>query len=156
MKRVGCLGDTMARPSKITRELVDKIIGIVRAGNYLETAAAAAGINKPTLRAWLKAGARSKTNDLFAQLAQGVEAATNEAEARHVAMIAKASQAGAWQASAWYLERKFADRWGRQRLEITGRNGAPMQVEVAKVVLFPAEDDSGSADPVAPERGAAD
>lgn len=128
----------MARPSKITKELVDKIVGIVRAGNYLETAAAAAGIDRLTLRSWLKKGARATSNDLYAQLAKGVDVAANEAEARHVAMIAKASQAGAWQASAWYLERKFADRWGRQRLELVGDGGGPVKHEVAaKVVVMP-------------------
>ena len=31
-----------------------------------------------------------------------------------------------WQAAGWYLERKFPDKWGRQRLELTGPDGGPV------------------------------
>ena len=36
------------------------------------------------------------------------------AEDVHLTRINQASRAGAWQASAWFLERKYPDRWGRK------------------------------------------
>jgi len=35
-----------------------------------------------------------------------------------------------WNAAAWLLERKFPEEFGRHRLEITGENGAQIQVGV--------------------------
>lgn len=32
-----------------------------------------------------------------------------------------------WQASAWWLERTRPDKFGRQRLELTGKDGGPME-----------------------------
>jgi hypothetical protein len=96
------------RPTKINRELVDKIIRFVRAGNYIETASAAAGIHKDTFYAWLKAGSRlihkgddalkglrGKDRDasaLMMDLAAGIDQALAEAEARDLITIEKAAQ----------------------------------------------------------------
>lgn len=46
------------RPSKYTPELGARIVGAVQQGASWETAAAAAGISRETLRTWLRAGAR--------------------------------------------------------------------------------------------------
>jgi len=44
----------MARPTKLNFNTHNKIITAIRAGNYIETAAAYAGVNKSTLYEWLK------------------------------------------------------------------------------------------------------
>lgn len=33
------------------------------------------------------------------------------------------------QAAMWFLERKYPDRWGRRRLEITGKDGGPVRTQ---------------------------
>ena len=48
------------RPSKYTPELGARIVGAVQQGAAWETAAAAAGIDRETLRRWLREGARSR------------------------------------------------------------------------------------------------
>ncbi|NLJ75865.1 MAG: hypothetical protein GX325_01220, partial [Peptococcaceae bacterium] len=50
----------MARPRKLNEALQHKIVTAIRAGNYIETAAAYAGIHKSTLYDWLKRGEREK------------------------------------------------------------------------------------------------
>ena len=50
----------MARPTKLNFNTHNKIITAIRAGNYIETAAAYAGVNKSTLYEWLKRGEREK------------------------------------------------------------------------------------------------
>ena len=45
--------------------------------------------------------------------------------------IDNAAKNGAWQASAWILERKQPKKWGRyDRTEISGPNGGAIQINV--------------------------
>lgn len=101
----------MGRPSKFTPEIVEQILSTVRAGNYLETAAAAAGINQDTLRDWMRRGARAGKGK-FHDFSEAVRKAQASATARDVAVIGKAATEQ-WQAAAWRLERKFPAQWGR-------------------------------------------
>ena len=100
------------RPTKLTAEVQGKICDALRAGNYLETSAAFAGIDKTTMYAWLKKGRQAKRGK-HREFVDAVEKAMADAEARDVALIGKAAADGTWQASAWRLERKYPDRWGR-------------------------------------------
>lgn len=122
----------MGRPSKISNEIKHKIITAIRAGNYIETASAYAGISKSTLYDWLRRGEREKqrveknprykirkSEQPFVDFSDAVEKALAEAEVRDVAIIAKAAEEQ-WQAAAWRLERKFPDRWGRKVIEHRG------------------------------------
>jgi transposase len=118
------------RPSKLSGAVTARLVEAIRAGNYLETAAAYAGIDKATLHRWLKRGRRSERGPLR-EFCASVEKALADAEVRDVALIGKAA-AEQWQAAAWRLERKFPDRWGRrQRHEIVGvADEPPVRVEL--------------------------
>ncbi len=122
----------MGRPTKFSNEIKHKIITAIRAGNYIETASAYAGISKNTLYDWLRRGEREKqrveknprykirkSEQPFVDFSDAVEKALAEAEVRDVAIIAKAAEEQ-WQAAAWRLERKFPDRWGRKVIEHKG------------------------------------
>lgn len=100
------------RKTKLTPERQATIVRLIRAGNYLETAACAAGIDRQTLRVWLKRGAREAAG-VYNDFVVAVDEAAAVAEARSVAIIAKAAETQ-WQAAAWFLERSRRDRWGRQ------------------------------------------
>lgn len=100
------------RPTKLTPEIQAKIVEALRAGNYIETAAAYAGINKTTLYDWLKRGARDKSGP-YHTFSNAVEKAMADAEMRDVLLIANAAKEN-WQAAAWRLERKYPDKWGRK------------------------------------------
>jgi len=125
----------MARPVKLDEELLKRIISCIRAGNYLETAAAYGGISKDTLYRWLRQGSRAKSG-IYREFSDAVEKAMAEAEVRDVAIIAKAAEEQ-WQAAAWRLERKYPDRWGRKdklSAELTGKDGGPIELD-AKAAL---------------------
>ena len=79
-------------------------------GNYLETAAAAAGVDKWTLHHWLRRGSRESSGP-YAEFSHSVEKAMAKAEARDVARLDEAAQKH-WQVSAWRLERRSPRRWG--------------------------------------------
>lgn len=122
----------MGRPTKLDYKVQEKIIQAIKAGNYMETAAAYAGISKSTLYDWLKRGEREKqrvaknprykirkSEKIYVEFSDAVEKALAEAEVRDVLLIGKAAEEQ-WQAAAWRLERKFPDRWGRRVIEHSG------------------------------------
>lgn len=130
------------RPSKLTPEIQEEILRVIKSGNYIETACAYVGINKTTFYDWLRKGAREKERvaqnpkarvkkDLqkYVDFSNAVDKALAQAEIRDVAIIGKAAEEN-WQAAAWRLERKFPDRWGRKEkysLEHTGKEGGPIE-----------------------------
>ena len=99
-------------PYKLTPLVQKRITDAITAGNYIETAAAYAGISKDTLFVWLRKGARTHRGVYF-EFAKAVDKALADAEVRDVATIATAA-AIHWQAAAWRLERKHPDRWARR------------------------------------------
>ena len=100
------------RPTKLLPKVQADIVTAIRAGNYVETAAAFAGIDKKCLYAWLKKGALRQGRK-YVEFRNAVKRAQAEAELRDVATIEAASRTS-WQAAAWRLERKYAKRWGRK------------------------------------------
>ena len=107
----------LGRPDKLTPEITEAIISAIRAGAYIETAAAFAGICKDTFYRWLKEGARGECKKK-AQFSDAVKMALAESELRDLAVVNRAASTS-WQAAAWKLERKFPDRWGRRdRLDV--------------------------------------
>lgn len=118
------------RPTRLNYSVQEKIVQAIRAGNYIETAAAYAGIHKSSLYEWLNRGEREKQRVAkdpkfkiqkkeapFVDFSNAVQKALADAEVRDVAIIGRAAEEQ-WQAAAWRLERKFPDRWGRKRLDI--------------------------------------
>lgn len=113
------------RPIKLDQTIHDKIYTAIRSGNYIETAAAYAGINKTTLYEWLKRGERAiqtaeatgrkipAKEQPFASFSNAIEKALAEAEMNDVKRITAAARKD-WHAAAWRLERKFPSRWGRK------------------------------------------
>jgi DNA-binding protein Fis len=105
----------MANRRKLTPEVHKRICDLLRAGNYLETAAAVAGIDRGTIRKWIKRGQGDE--EPYATFAADATKAMSEAEARDVLAISKGA-AKDWRASAWRLERRNPKKWG-QRINVT-------------------------------------
>ncbi len=72
---------------KLTPTVQEKITTAIRHGNYLETAAALAGIQKETFYDWLRKGARSTTDDIYKDFSDAVFVALAESEVQAVAVI---------------------------------------------------------------------
>ncbi len=144
------------KPTYLTPEVQTQIVNALRLGAYHETAAGIAGIHVSTLRDWLRRGARErrrlredsrakprKKEKVFAEFSEACEKASANSELGDLAVIARASSKQ-WQAAAWRLERKYPERYAlRNRHEITGSNGGPLQVvtEIAFVGRDPDDAD---------------
>lgn len=165
----------MGRPTKIDAVLeerrdgskvtvADRIVEAIRAGNYVETAAALAGVDKTTFYDWLNTGANAvnKTGKLTVkeqhciEFSHSVARAMAESEAEDVAGLAALAR-GITRVERvvvdergnelsrtvvaerilpdakvlmWRLERRFGERWGRNRLELSGPSGGPIDVSI--------------------------
>jgi hypothetical protein len=130
------------RPTKLTKQLQEQIVMTLRMGNYIETAAAFAGLNKVTLYEWLKRGRAeinrvgegdhgkkvAKHEEIYVDFTNAVGVAMAEAELRDNQIIYNAAK-NDWKASAWRLERKYPNKWGRkEQHEITGKDGGALEI----------------------------
>lgn len=121
----------MGRPTKLTPEVHKRIVDMVRAGNYPEVAAQAAGIPPRTYYDWMARGDEGR--EPYSQFSQGVKEAQAAAESHAVTTIRKAAMDGTWQAAAWFLERSKPERWRRrENVEVTGKDGGPVQQEIVE------------------------
>jgi len=103
----------VGRPTSLTPEVAATIIEAMRAGNFLETAAALAGVSVSTVRNYIRDGRRGITPAL-AEFARDVNCARAEAETADLNHIRRDPS---WQAAAWRLERRHPKRWGRRAYE---------------------------------------
>lgn len=132
------------RPTDLTPAVQARIVQAIVGGNDNKVAAAYAGIGESTFYAWLERGrkerarlaaspnARPRAKETpFVEFLASIEKAQADAETRNVALIAKAAQEGTWTAAAWWLERKYPERWGRkERHEVTGKDGKDLVIRV--------------------------
>jgi len=126
------------RPSKLTPELTKAIAAEVEAGNYLETAAALHGINRETLHAWLKRGARAEQagttmlpgDGVFAEFSSAVKRAWASAESVSLRAIRGSED---FRAHTWYLERTRRDRYSPKMTVETAEAAAPTTVDLSRL-----------------------
>lgn len=124
------------RPTKLTPELIERVAGVVRVGNYLDTAARYCGIDKVTFYSWMKRG-HAQRSGIFRDFLNALEEAQAAADVRDHAHIAKASQKD-WRAAAEHLRLRNQSRYNRSSMEVSGPDGQPVQVQhTAKVELGP-------------------
>jgi hypothetical protein len=109
----------MARTrTALTPELTTRIVDFVRVGNYVETAAKAAGIHESTCYSWMRRGEEAaeaenrgdpvaEADMVFADFYRQVSQAEGQAEADAVAAVREADRG--WQAHMTYLGAKVRD-----------------------------------------------
>ena len=119
----------MGRPTKLNADVQKQIVDLVRAGNYPEVAAQAAGINPATYYRWMQKG--EEGTKPYGEFREAVKEAQAAAEAHAVTIVRKAALDGSWQAAAWFLERSKAERWRRkENVELTGKDGGPVEQRI--------------------------
>lgn len=131
---------TTGRRPIITQQIITDILSSLKAGCYIETAAAYAGISKDTLYNWLKRGRREKrrlaknprarpyqSEAQFVIFVDGVTRAMSESEVRDVSIIAQAANGG-----QRYVEEKIiTDAQGNILSKQTTTKGIPPQWQAA-------------------------
>lgn len=123
----------MPRPTKLTPDTQSAIVQALQAGNYFDASCEYAGITATTGYNWKKRGKEEaerrqkpnikegsktwETEQPFFEFFEAVKKAEANAEVAMAAIIRKASNES-WQAAAWWLERRFPDKWGRRQTDV--------------------------------------
>lgn len=122
----------MGRRLKLTPELIEQAAKLIAGGNYASTVFQMLGVGESTWYRWLEKGRDSKGRSIYREFWESIQKAEAAAEARAVSGVMAAGRRN-WTAYAWYLERKFPDRWGRKdkvQQEISGPGGGAVRAEV--------------------------
>lgn len=107
----------VGRPTKLDDLATARIVEILRAGGYVETAAAAAGVSRRAFYEWMERGVADgvdPVNEPYRAFRRSVEQALAEGETINVALVATAARKD-WRAAAWLLERSHPGRWAGPR-----------------------------------------
>jgi hypothetical protein len=145
----------IGRPTALTPEVIEDVRRLLPVVLYVETVADYLGVDRTTVRKWLKRGAKeekrlrrtpgAKANQkeiLFREFFLVYKKGLAEGLFCDLATIKKASadqygedgqiiRKGEWQAAAWRAERRFPDLWGRRdKLEHSGIGGKSIPVSL--------------------------
>lgn len=119
----------MARPTKLTPKLADRVLEALRAGVTIEAACSAGPIAPSTFYDWVRRG-RTTTRGKFHDFAEAVDMAQLDAE-RTLVEAWRAHVVDDWRAAAELLARRFPERWRRpSAVELSGPNGGPVAMEI--------------------------
>jgi len=131
------------RKTLLNADRLNAITTMLRAGAYIDESCKSVGISTTSFFNWIArgkvqrerqaAGLQTQPDEIpFLEFLEAIEIADAEGIIGHVMNIDNAAKNGAWQASAWILERKQPKKWGRSdRTEISGPEGGAIQINVS-------------------------
>ena len=125
----------MGRQTKLTSQKQEEIIKLIKMGAYHNVACECSDIDYSTFRRWIQKGEVEKTGK-YREFRDALQQAEAHAEIRMIT-IWQGQVKDDWKAAQAFLERRFPDRWGRkERHEITGANGGPIEIEEVREKLL--------------------
>lgn len=140
---------TGGRPSKLDAQRRERLINAIRAGAPKVHAAAAAGIDRETLRRWERRSEEPGAPAEYVAFAADLRAAEAEAFVALTATVRTSARTD-WRAAAWLLERRAPDEYGRRdRVEHSGRIDSEQTVKVDALSGPVADAARGLADAIA-------
>lgn len=109
------------RPTKFTKETIQKLIQAIKLSATYELAANYAGISYDSFNNWMKRGEAEKEGEFF-NFFNSIKEAEGIAAIMSLSKIEHAAKEGNWQAAAWKLERRYPHHYGKNVsvLEHTG------------------------------------
>lgn len=128
----------MARPTKCTKRFRDAYCQAIRDGLSYESAAAEAGVfSESTILDWRARGEAGE--EPYATFSRDEKRAVADWERKRLEAMDAAGPN--WPREAWKLERRKPDVYGkRERVEHTGADGGPMQVQTIPLPIFGPQD----------------
>lgn len=122
-------GDT--HPKKLTKEVCEAICDGLRKGNYVTTCCRAVGISTATYYLWKRKG--EKGLEPYKTFLDKVSENEAIGEMLHLEIIHDNALSGNWLSSAWLLERKYPQRFGkREQMALQTDNDFKLEISTAK------------------------
>lgn len=103
---------------KLTEKLLNEALLLAENGATNADLIQYLGIAETTFYKWL----REPQTELQEQLSQGLKKADVKRKLWHLQRIQNAAENGSWQASAWYLERRYPKEFARPALRAVDAN----------------------------------
>lgn len=120
-----------AMSPEMIEEIQKTIIKAIRVGVTNKHAALSAGIDETTLYSW---------RHRYKEFNQSVIKSAAEAVVKHTTIVAAAASEGSWQASAWWLERRYPAEYARTEKRIlSGDIENPIHIESRNRPVFDAK-----------------
>ncbi len=120
----------MARPSKLSEPVVNRLCEAIRKGATYERACDYAGISYSTFNGWIQQAETAKSGQ-FLKFLEAIRTAEGEAAKRWLDIIdAAALNDGNWKAAAWMLSRRYPKDYGTSVQQVTGDDGAPLTIKI--------------------------
>ena len=114
----------MARPTKLTPEIQQKIGDGVSLGLTYALAANSAGISYQTLNQWIQQG-KNSTSGKYYEFAQYIQKCNADGALKLLERLNEAVKAGDTRICLWILERRFSEDFGRRhyrKMDIVSEN----------------------------------
>lgn len=131
------------RKPKLTPELEKEFCAYVASGLTKKGAADAVCISETALYDWINRGQADKDKGkvtIYSKFLESLKKAEAKFKLTHIKNIKGAADEGAWQASAWLLERCYRDEYGRAAMDINvgGQpGGEPVRTESSVQIYLP-------------------
>lgn len=124
----------MARPTEYKQEFCEQVVEYGRQGKSLVWMASELGVSKPTVQNWMAA------HPEFLAAMEEARALSQRwwEDAGQNGMAAPGFNASIWSRS---MAARFPDDWREQKgVELTGKDGGPMQIDrIERVIVRPAD-----------------
>lgn len=110
----------MARPEKITYELIAAICEDVAQGFSFDQAALNNGISASTFFRWRQKGLDPNSESIYHEFVAALEIAAEFSESEALQLIRSSAKIDRnWKAAAWFLERRFPKKYARRHIQMT-------------------------------------
>lgn len=113
----------MARPIKLTEKLIKEVCTYIENGLSNIDACRMAGMSESAFYEYQQRGKNpEEKNPIFEEFVESIKKALIKFKLYHLQKIRIAGDSGTWQASAWLMERKFKEEFGRfEKVEHSGK-----------------------------------
>lgn len=116
----------MSAETRLTPELAEKLVSIIREGNYRRTACMICRVHETTFSRWM-----ASNREPFLSFQAAVREAEAEAEREQLAKIVTSPEPAD---AKWYLARKNPDAWAEtRRVDLKGRIDLGTKLDVSKL-----------------------
>ncbi len=117
----------IGRPPKLTTEMIEQICDLLIQGSTIAGAAMLTGISESTIYRWLAMGKSEGADPIYVELVARVSEAIESSEFELLQRMRIAgSKPDHWRATAWMLERRFPEKYGKNvNNQVSGQTSMP-------------------------------